>query len=82
MRRIVASTPMQTTELPSPRDVERRLAVVHRRVRSETPFSPAWDAAMAELEDAEREAWYLVNEPAPDPPAAGRRWAVVPARGW
>jgi hypothetical protein len=36
--------------------LERRVGFARRRVKLEwPPFSPAWDAAMAELEHAERE---------------------------
>jgi hypothetical protein len=34
-----------------------RVQAARRRVDSETPFSPSWDAAMAALEDADREVW-------------------------
>lgn len=33
--------------------------VARRRVAAARPFSPAWDAAMAQLEDVEREVWRL-----------------------
>jgi hypothetical protein len=41
------------------------LDVARRLVRWETPFSPSWDAAMAGLEDLERQLWLLNEEPVP-----------------
>jgi len=39
--------------------LHRRANAARRRVSEATPFSPSWDAAMAELEDAERDLWRL-----------------------
>jgi hypothetical protein len=46
------------------RHVDRRrldlaLSLARERVDWETPFSPSWDAAMAALEDLEREVWLM-----------------------
>jgi hypothetical protein len=46
------------------RRLELSLTVARQRVQWETPFSPSWDAAMAALEDVEREAW-LIDEREP-----------------
>jgi hypothetical protein len=71
------------SDAPVPSELERRVMTARRRIRAETPFSPAWDAAMAELEDAEREVWRLGTEPSAAPPPAGRRWAAPgTARAW
>jgi len=43
------------------RRLELTLTVARQRVQWETPFSPSWDAAMAALEDLEREVW-LIDE--------------------
>lgn len=37
--------------------VERKLSDAWFRAKDLVPFSPAWDAAMAEVEDLERELW-------------------------
>jgi hypothetical protein len=42
--------------------IDKAIADAKRTVDREPPFSPAWDAAMAVLEDAERERWELENE--------------------
>jgi hypothetical protein len=42
--------------------VDKAIADAKRAVDREAPFSPAWDAAMAVLEDAERARWELDNE--------------------
>jgi hypothetical protein len=70
------------TDSRIPSELERQVTTARRRVTAETPFSPAWDAAMAALEDAERQVWRRETEPPPDPPA-GRRWArPTRSRGW
>lgn len=42
--------------------VDKSIADAQRAVERERPFSPAWDAAMARLEDAERVRWELERE--------------------
>ena len=37
--------------------VERKLSDAWFRANDLVPFSPAWDAAMSEVEDLERELW-------------------------
>lgn len=37
------------------------LAIARRRARVDAPFSPAWDADMARLEDLERALWRSEN---------------------
>ena len=37
--------------------IDKAIADAKRAVEREAPFSPAWDAAMAVLEDAERAQW-------------------------
>jgi hypothetical protein len=39
--------------------IDKAIADAKRSVDQEPPFSPAWDAAMAMLEDAERVRWEL-----------------------
>jgi hypothetical protein len=39
--------------------LEVAIATARERVQSETPFSPSWDAAMAALEDLERQVWRI-----------------------
>ena len=39
--------------------VERKLSDTWFRANDLVPFSPAWDATMAEVEDLERELWRL-----------------------
>jgi hypothetical protein len=46
------------------RRLELTLTVARQRVQWESPFSPSWDAAMAALEDVEREVW-LIEERGP-----------------
>jgi hypothetical protein len=46
------------------RRLELTLTVARQRVQWESPFSPSWDAAMAALEDIEREVW-LIDERGP-----------------
>jgi hypothetical protein len=41
------------------RRLELTLTVARQRVQWEAPFSPSWDAAMAALEDLEREVWQI-----------------------
>jgi hypothetical protein len=41
------------------RRLELTLTVARQRVQWESPFSPSWDAAMAALEDVEREVWRI-----------------------
>jgi hypothetical protein len=70
---------------PDPiRQLRRRRDAAHRRLQGKIPFSPAWDAAMSRLEDAERELWRLETEgPEESLPPAGRRWAIAgTAHGW
>jgi hypothetical protein len=40
-------------------EIDKAVANAKRAVDREMPFSPSWDAAMAVLEDAERERWEL-----------------------
>jgi hypothetical protein len=40
------------------RRLRRAILAARERVRSDTPFSPSWDASMAALEDLQRE--YLI----------------------
>ena len=35
------------------------LAAAHRRARDLSPYSPAWDAAMAGVDDLEEQLWRL-----------------------
>jgi hypothetical protein len=37
------------------RRLRRAIHAARERVRSDTPFSPSWDASMAALEDLQRE---------------------------
>jgi hypothetical protein len=37
------------------RRLRRAINAARERVRSDTPFSPSWDASMAALEDLQRE---------------------------
>ena len=37
------------------RRLRRAIHAARERVRSDTPFSPSWDASMAALDDLERE---------------------------
>jgi hypothetical protein len=37
--------------------LQQQLLLARRRVEAERPYSPSWDAAMANLEDVEREIW-------------------------
>jgi hypothetical protein len=39
---------------------ELRLTIARRRAAQFLPFSPAWDAAMARVEDLERDLWALM----------------------
>ena len=39
--------------------VEYQLLLAQRRANAATPYSPAWDAAMADVEEWAREAWRL-----------------------
>lgn len=43
---------------------EHDLEAARGRMRRLTPFSPAWDAAMASVEDLERQLW-LTDEDSP-----------------
>ena len=45
-----------TTNLGAER-LHAKIEAARRRVEIEFPFSPSWDAAMAALEDADRELW-------------------------
>jgi hypothetical protein len=47
---------------PNALAIDKSIADAKRAVDREPPFSPAWDAAMAVLEDAERARWQLENE--------------------
>lgn len=58
-------------------DLRRRHERARRRVAGEMPYSPAWDAAMALLEDRERELWRIEHDP---PTEEGRRWALKSTR--
>jgi hypothetical protein len=40
-------------------NVDVDLLIARRRMAEYAPYSPAWDAAMARVEDLEREAWHL-----------------------
>jgi hypothetical protein len=51
--------PRPETLTPAARRLRARIEAARRRVEIEVPFSPSWDAAMATLEDAERELWRL-----------------------
>jgi hypothetical protein len=52
-------------------NTEIDLAAARRRVRVDVPFSPAWDADMARVEDLERALWRLEPAEAPrEAPAA------------
>lgn len=52
-------------------NTEIDLAAARRRVRVDAPFSPAWDADMARVEDLERALWRLEPAEAPrESPAA------------
>lgn len=44
--------------------IERRLAAAIRTADELMPFSPSWDAAMAHVEDLERELWHRRTEDA------------------
>ena len=39
--------------------IEINLAAARQRAQADAPFSPAWDAAMAWVEDLERALWRL-----------------------
>lgn len=52
--------------------VHADLLVARRRVTAYVPYSPAWDAAMARVEDLEREAWRLEQADAQLVPIRGR----------
>jgi hypothetical protein len=43
--------------------IEQKLAHARWRLNEHLPFSPAWDAAMAEVEDLELELWRLQVKP-------------------
>jgi hypothetical protein len=47
---------MITQRAPENDSLTTRLAEAHRLVRDLQPYSPAWDAAMAWVEELEREA--------------------------
>lgn len=44
--------------------IERRLDAAVRTADGLVPFSPAWDAAMANVEDLQRELWHRQAEDA------------------
>jgi hypothetical protein len=41
------------------RELERAVTTVRRRAADLVPFSPSWDAVMAEVEELERALWQL-----------------------
>jgi hypothetical protein len=46
----------------APTQIERTrelLAAARRRARDLSPYSPAWDAAMADVDDLEEQLWRL-----------------------
>jgi hypothetical protein len=45
------------TKTPGAERLHAKIEAARRRVEMESPFSPSWDAAMAALEDADRELW-------------------------
>ena len=45
--------------------IEIDLVTARRRAQADTPFSPAWDAAMTWVEDLERELWRLDHAEVP-----------------
>jgi hypothetical protein len=49
---------MSAERVPEDDNFLTRLAAARRMVRDLQPFSPAWDAAMAWLDELEREAGY------------------------
>jgi hypothetical protein len=51
--------PRTETPTPAAKRLRARIETARQRVETEAPFSPSWDAAMAALEDAERELWRL-----------------------
>ncbi|HEU4572780.1 MAG TPA: hypothetical protein VFR93_08825 [Candidatus Limnocylindrales bacterium] len=59
--------------MPQAAACEIRLTNAQRRVAAETPFSPAWAAAMAELEEAERQIAAHRARYTDSPSLAGRR---------
>ena len=59
------------TEMVERAEVVMNLAVARRRAYALAPFSPAWDAAMAIVEDLERVLW-RVDHPDHAPLDLGR----------
>lgn len=48
-----SNAPLRPRHSPSPDELGRRLARARARLEAAAPYSPDWDAAMAEIEDLE-----------------------------
>ena len=42
-------------------NIDLELMIARKRAAECVPYSPAWDAAMAHVEDLERDAWHLAH---------------------
>jgi hypothetical protein len=59
--------------------IEQKLANARWRLNEHLPFSPAWDAAMAEVEDLELELWRLQVTTNPAEPDHSPQSQPIPA---